>query len=68
MTAFRRQGNEEFRGGCHVLPSRRELELWEGRMTITGIYNNREVYVCVCVCVCVWGGGGGWRVRVTVCV
>ena len=27
--------------------------------TITGIYKNREVYVCVCVCVCVWGGGGG---------
>ena len=24
--------------------------------TITGIYKNREVYVCMCVCV--WGGGG----------
>ena len=35
------------------------MELWEGRMTITGIYNNREVYVCVCVCVCVGGGGEG---------
>ena len=39
--------------------------------TITGIYKNREVYICVCVCVCGGGGGGGgvygW-VTVTVCV
>ena len=31
-------------------------------MTITGIYNNREVYVCVC------GGVGGRGYGLTVCV
>ena len=55
MTAFRRQGNEEFRGLSGV--AKQEGTRIMGRKeTITGIYQNREVYVCVCVCA---GGGGG---------
>ena len=44
-------------GGLSGVAKQEGTRIMGRKETITGIYKNREVYVCVCVCVC--GGGGG---------
>ena len=55
MTAFRRQGNEEFRGGLSGVAKQEGTGIMGRKETITGIRTEKCMYVCVCVC----GGGGG---------
>ena len=54
-------------GGFSGVAKQEGTRIMGRKETITGIYKNREVYVCVC-----GGGGGGgvggWSVRVTVTV
>ena len=42
-------------GGLSGVAKQEGTRIMGRKETITGIYKNREVYVCVCVC----GGGGG---------
>ena len=44
-------------GGLSGVAKQEGTRIMGRKETITGIYQNREVYVCVCVCV--WGGAGG---------